>query len=311
MLRYLAAVLAAAALPVFSQTISPSAQQVQLLAPQLVTFAGSGANFESLVNGLTQGTPVTLTTVSPDGFVQIVTFQPGSPLSALDAARTLETARQNLIGQGIGTPNAQQLATALVGGTLPTLTGTTPITGVLAGAPGTVQVRNEVTQVTGPGAPSTLNLSSASLQALRAGLAQRTPVTLTGTSPGGALESVTFTSPRALSAFEVNQALQLASVLLAQQGIFNPTVDQVRVALLGGNLAGLGGALVPVQGVLQGAGFSTSSSPFFGTSNSPFFGTSDSRPAGVNAIAPAAPQVVPERVAPRRDGPPPRPRVGG
>ena len=35
--------------------VNPNVQQVQLLAPQLLAFAGSDANFQSLVNGLTQG----------------------------------------------------------------------------------------------------------------------------------------------------------------------------------------------------------------------------------------------------------------
>jgi len=43
------------------------AQQVQLLAPQLVPFSGSTANFQSLATGLVQGTPITLTGVTADG----------------------------------------------------------------------------------------------------------------------------------------------------------------------------------------------------------------------------------------------------
>lgn len=287
-----------------AQTVSPSAQQVQLLAPQLLAFAGSSGNFDSLVNGLTQGVPVTLTTVGADGLVQIVTFQPGTPLSAVDAARILETARQNLIVQGIAAPNAQQLATALVGGTLPTLSGTSSITGVLTGAPNTVQVRNEITQATSIGpALTSLNLSAENLQALRTGLAQGTPVTLTGAA--GSLPGVTFQPPRRpLNALEVNQALQLASVLLAQQGILNPTPDQIRVALLGGTLAGLNGASTPVQGVLQGSAFNTSTSPPLGTSDSTVLGTSDSAPVGaLPAANRAAPP--PATLGPVNTTPPP------
>jgi hypothetical protein len=110
----------------FAQTpTSPAAQQVQLLAPQLLAFAGSGANFESLVNGLTQGTPVTLTAAGADGSVQTATFVPGTTVSVLDAARLLESARQSLITRGIAAPDAQQLAIALMGGTLPTAIGAT------------------------------------------------------------------------------------------------------------------------------------------------------------------------------------------
>ena len=61
----------------FAQTlVNPNVQQVQLLAPQLLAFAGSDANFQSLVNGLTQGTPVTLTTLATDGTLQIVLEDP-------------------------------------------------------------------------------------------------------------------------------------------------------------------------------------------------------------------------------------------
>src|SRR5688572_17739515 len=118
MLKSLAALVALALSAVASAqstttTVSPGSQQVQLLAPQLVAFSGSIGNFDSLVTGLTQGTPVTLTTIGADGVIQIVTFVPGSPLPAADVARSLETARQNLIARGIAVPTAQQLAVAL------------------------------------------------------------------------------------------------------------------------------------------------------------------------------------------------------
>lgn len=238
---------------------STAARQVELLAPQLVGFAGSSANFESLVNGLTQGTPVTLTSVAADGTLQIVTFSTTRNLSPVEAARTLESARQSLISRGIAAPSAQQLAVALVGGAAP------------------IQVRTELAAPAAPGLGSA-NLTAADLQALRTGLAQNTPVTLAGA--GG---SVTFNAPgRALSAFEVNQALQLASLMLAQQGILDPTAEQLRAALLGGTLATAAGN-IPLQGVLQGQVRNTSDSRFArNTSDSPLFGTSDSRVSGTS-----------------------------
>jgi hypothetical protein len=273
----------------FSQTatVSPVSQQVQLLAPQLVTFAGSTGNFDSLVNGLTQGTPVTLATVGADGLVQIVTFIPGTTLSALEAARQLETARQNLIVRGVAAPTAQQLATALVGGTLTTVSGSNTLTGVLTGsatATTPIQVRNEIAPLSPLGTASALNLSATNLQALRMALSQGSAATLTTTSAAGATQATTFTAPTGpLSAFEVNQALQLASVLLAQQGIVNPTPDQIRVALLGGTLQTATGGAIGVQGVLQGRVRNTSDSPGAGnTSTSPFFGTSDTRVTGTS-----------------------------
>ncbi len=242
---------------------STAVRQVQLLAPQLLAFAGSSANFESLVNGLTQGTPVTLTSVGADGSMQIVTFVIGTSLAPVDAARTLEAARQTLISQGIAAPTAQQLAGSLARGN-------------------PVQVRTEALGGPSLGGTGTANLNATDFQALRTGLARNTSVTLAGA--GG---DVTFVAPgRALSAFEINQALQLASLMLAQQGILDPTAEQLRAALFGGTLATATGGIA-LQGVLQGqvrntsdspAARNTSDSPLFGTSDSPVVGTSDTPP---------------------------------
>jgi len=111
-------------------TITPS-QQVFQLAPQLVAFAGNQTNFDSLVNGLALGSPVTLVTVLPAGQTQTVTFTPQGTMTVTQIAQTLENARQNLISSGIGTPTGQQVAVALAGGTLPTQTGTVQMSGAL------------------------------------------------------------------------------------------------------------------------------------------------------------------------------------
>src|SRR5258706_7408616 len=86
----------------------PATDEVRSLAPQLVIFAGSEANFRNLVNGLSQGIPVTLVTTGADGSTQTVTFTPASTMTASEIARTLETARQQLIARGIATPTAEQ-----------------------------------------------------------------------------------------------------------------------------------------------------------------------------------------------------------
>src|SRR3979490_1606955 len=111
-IKAVAAVLALAfSIPGLSQTpplftvesrVVPAAVTVQQLAPQLVDFAGSLANFQSLVNGLALGVPVTLVTLTPEGFTQTVTFTPAAGgMTPVDIARTLELARQNLIARGI------------------------------------------------------------------------------------------------------------------------------------------------------------------------------------------------------------------
>lgn len=112
----------------------PPALEVERLAPQLQTFAGSPSNFHSLVTGLAQGSQVTLTSVAPDGFTEVVTFTPPGTLSATGVAQTLEAVRQQLITRGIAAPSASQIATAIVGGSLTTPSGTVPVSGVLSQA---------------------------------------------------------------------------------------------------------------------------------------------------------------------------------
>ncbi len=107
------------------------AQQVLGLAPQLSAFAGSDANFQALVNGLLQGIPVTLTTLTPDGFLQTVSFTPASALSVAEVARLLEGARQQLISRGIANPTAQQIGVVLTGGQLPTPSGTAQVSALV------------------------------------------------------------------------------------------------------------------------------------------------------------------------------------
>ena len=82
---------------------------VQRLAPQLIAFAGSDANFQNLVNGLANGTPVQLTTTLSNGFSQTVTFTPSALGSPAQIAQILEAARQQLIGLGIGAPTAERV----------------------------------------------------------------------------------------------------------------------------------------------------------------------------------------------------------
>jgi hypothetical protein len=115
---------------------------------------------------------------------------------------------------------------------------------------------------------------------VRNALATGTGTTLTA---AGTRQNVVFapTGVR-LSDFEANQALQLAGTLLAQQGVLNPTADQLRVALFGGVLAGTNGAVFPVQGVLQGQLRNTSTSTAGVTSVSPSTNTSDSSVAGTS-----------------------------
>ncbi len=98
----------------FAEAQVSAAQQVQQLAPQLVVFAGSQANFESLANGLAQGLAVTLVGTTADGLQQTATFTPAGRMTPLQVAQRLEQARQQLITQGIAAPTPEQIAAALV-----------------------------------------------------------------------------------------------------------------------------------------------------------------------------------------------------
>src|SRR5712671_4943870 len=143
-IRVVAAALALAfSIPVLSQTrpvvgaaeptVVPASVTVQQLAPQLVDFAGSLTNFQSLVNGLALGVPVTLVTLTPEGFTQTVTFTPAAGgMTAVDIARTLELARQNLIARGIPRPTA--LGALPIVGLIPILVPASTATSASAGA---------------------------------------------------------------------------------------------------------------------------------------------------------------------------------
>ena len=154
--------------------------QVLALAPQLVNFAGSTANFQNLVNGLAQGTPVTLVGITPDGFEQTATFTPSGTLGTTQIAQALEQARQQLITRGIAAPSPEQLGTALVGGPLATPAGTTTVPGVLA-TPTASSAGSASTGASSPGAASGLQVQ------VRPVAAQAGP--LAGTLPAQATTS--------------------------------------------------------------------------------------------------------------------------
>lgn len=163
-----------AALPAFSQTTAPSAEstEVQGIAPQLVAFAGSTQNFQSLVDGLATGQPVTLVTQTPDGFTQTVTFTPVGTLTPLQIAQTLEAARQQLISRGVAAPSAQQIGITLAGGTLPTTAGNVQVTGLVPVVNGSTPSSSTGASTAAPG----VNPAVTSGQA---------PVTAMGTTPLG------------------------------------------------------------------------------------------------------------------------------
>jgi hypothetical protein len=274
MLRSLVAAAAFACSLAASAQTAVTPQQVQLLAPHLVTFAGSAGNFAALVNGLAQGLPVTLLTPTADGQFQIVTFTPPVTASAAEIARALESARTSLIARGIAAPTSHQIAVALVGGALPTPTGLVQVPGTLTGTPNpnAVQVRTESPGLAGAGA--TVPAFGGVLPSVTR---QGSSITLTANNGLG--QPVTFATPgTALSDAELAQSLSLAGQLLAQLGILNPTPEQLRAALIGGNVLLANGTSLALSGLLQARIRNTSESPIVGTSNTPFAGNTSNTP---------------------------------
>jgi len=131
-----------------TETVStvPAPLAVQRLAPQLIAFAGSDTNFQNLVNGLANGTPVQLNTTLSNGFSQTVTFTPSALGSPAQVAQILEAARQQLIGLGISTPTAEQIGFTLMGGLVPTPLGGTQVGG-LANAQATTSAPSRAAQI--------------------------------------------------------------------------------------------------------------------------------------------------------------------
>jgi hypothetical protein len=265
---------------------TPLAQEVLIIAPQLQAFAGSPANFESLATGLRTASEVTLTTLAGDGTQDIVHFTPAQSLSAADTARVLEAARQRLIASGIAAPGAREIGVALMGGTLATPSGTAKLEGLLKPA----DPKTPLAVTRSPLAGSTANYRN-----LVRGLEGGGAVTLT--TPGKA--AVSFTAPGGpLSVEQVKQTLQVASELLAAQGIREPTPEQLRAALVGGSVASASGGEVRLRGVLEGRTKATSASPQAGstsqsrgqahTSDRPAAGfTSDTKPQGHTSDRPS------------------------
>ena len=172
-----------------TETVStvPAPLSVQRLAPQLVTFAGSETNFQNLVNGLANGTPVQLTTTLSNGFSQTVTFTPSPLGSPAQIAQILEAARQQLIGLGIGAPTAEQIGFTLMGGVVPTPLGGTQVGG-LANAQATTTAPSRAAQIqqqagAGATAPTPAVTSAVNVQ----------------TTPTAATTATTVTVPRQTS----------------------------------------------------------------------------------------------------------------
>ncbi len=113
--------------------------QVAKLSGQYSTWAGSGENSASLINGLRNGTVITLqpspilggTTTSP---AETVTFTPPTQnMGWGNVTKALSLAQADLSAMGINNPTPQQLQAALMGGEITVTQGTTAQTTHLDG----------------------------------------------------------------------------------------------------------------------------------------------------------------------------------
>jgi hypothetical protein len=98
------------------------------LTEKFTAFAGSTQNAQALVDGLRNGTPITLTGSSGSSSKITPSTQ---PMGFGNVNIALSLARQELAQQGITQPTPAQIQAALTGGTITTTTGSSTLTGIL------------------------------------------------------------------------------------------------------------------------------------------------------------------------------------
>ena len=95
------------------------------LSSQYTAWAGSKANADALVSGLTRGSSITLVTSGPNGSASLAGFTPSRPMSHGEARSALASAQQSLARLGISKPTAEQIQAALIGGDVVVANGAT------------------------------------------------------------------------------------------------------------------------------------------------------------------------------------------
>ena len=107
------------------------------LSAEYRMLAGSDCNARSLVEGLRDGVPITLTCAAGNGGV--ASFLPlTGRMGYSNVAIALALARQQLAGQGIAEPSPHQLQAALVGGKI-----VSPLSGYAVRLPGILQLKKD------------------------------------------------------------------------------------------------------------------------------------------------------------------------
>ena len=111
-------------------TTTATSQPTNELVSKFTSFAGSTTNAQSLVEGLRNGSPVTLQSTTPA--TPAATFSPPTkPMGFGNINIALSLAQSELASQGIAQPTPSQIETALLGGPLTTASGSTNLPGIL------------------------------------------------------------------------------------------------------------------------------------------------------------------------------------
>ncbi len=124
--RLLRAALAAAIFVAPAAWAQPSGDYA-LLSSQYAEWAGGRSNAGTLIEGLRDGSSVTLVTTGPGRTVSMAGFKAPARMSFGEVRSALGAARQTLARLGIAHPTAEQIQTALIGGDI----GTKSVAGVI------------------------------------------------------------------------------------------------------------------------------------------------------------------------------------
>lgn len=108
------------------------------LSAEYRMLAGSDCNARSLVEGLRDGVPITLTCAAGNGGAASFLPPTGRMMGYSNVAIALALVRQQLAGQGIAEPSPHQLQAALVGGKI-----VSPLSGGAVRLPGILQLKKD------------------------------------------------------------------------------------------------------------------------------------------------------------------------
>ena len=200
---------------------TPPAREVRALAPQLEAFGGSKGNFESLVSGLHGGTTVRLASLTADGMREVVTFTAAEALPADGIARVLENARFHLLDLGIREPGGWDIALVLMGRMELKPAGPVFQPGLLSPADAQKPLALSLHSFAG---------SRANYASLVRGLTEGRTVTLT--DPADRRSRARFEPQCALPAQECRPALLEVAEGLAADGVGDPTIQELRAAVV-------------------------------------------------------------------------------